>query len=167
MRNPRTVTRTVAIVLSVVAALGLTGCAPNPALDIAVSTGFVSRVETLANQGPADTDTDTDTEYYADADDWVVVHFEGNAEYTVEDAFRELEQTEYAADDALRNRELGLIDGNEVGGDSYDIYFVGFDRDPMWDALAPIFADAPLQWTSVELYDGLEDPDPITFSSGL
>jgi len=151
--------RVLGVLVGATLVLGITACSPNPAADIAISNGLITQLGKLA----AD---DTDTDYYAAADDWVVVHFASNSEYSAGDAFRQLEDTEYAADDALNDDGLGLIDGNEVGGDSYDIYFVGFDRDHMWEALAPVFAAAPLQWTSVELYDGLEDPDPVTFSSG-
>lgn len=162
MQSAKPIRRVLVTLVGAVLVLGMTGCSPNPATDIAVSNGLIAQLGRLA----ASDDTDTDSDYYAAADDWVVVHFASNSEYSADDAFRQLEDTEYAADDALSDDGLGLIDGNEVGADSYDIYFVGFDRDHMWEALAPIFAAAPLQWTSVELYDGLEDPDPITFSSG-
>ena len=158
MEIARPVKSALVILASVIVAIGVTGCTPNPAGDVAVANGLVSRLVDLS--------AETDADFYASADDWVIVHFESNPEYTVDEAFQELESTEYIADDALQDEGLGQIDGNEIGQDSYDIYFVGFDRDPMWEALAPIFADASLQWTSVELYDGLEDPDPITFSSG-
>jgi len=94
------------------------------------------------------------------ADDWIIVHFVDNDSYTSSEAFDQLFDTETAADEALYFADQGWIDGNEIGGGSYDLYFTGYDTDAMWDLLEPVFAEAPLAWTSVELLDGLEDESP-------
>jgi hypothetical protein len=69
-------------------------------------------------------------------------------------------ETELAADEALAAADAGWIDGNEVGDFGYELYFVGDDAEEMWSALEPVFADAPVPWTRVELRDGLDDPAP-------
>jgi hypothetical protein len=94
-------------------------------------------------------------------DDWVVLRFEAGEAATAYEAFESLAATEIAGDDALQLLEAGWIDGNEFVDDSYDVYFVGPDRRIMWEVLEPIFADAPVPWTSVELRRGLEDEAPV------
>jgi hypothetical protein len=94
-------------------------------------------------------------------DDWVVLRFEADESASAYEAFESLAATEIAGDDALQLLEAGWIDGNEFGEDSYDVYFVGPDRRIMWEVLEPIFAEAPVPWTSVELRRGLEDAAPV------
>jgi hypothetical protein len=94
-------------------------------------------------------------------DDWVVLRFAAGPDGSAYDAFESLAATESAGDDALQLLEAGCIDGNEFGDDSYDVYFVGPDRRIMWEVLEPIFAGAPVAWTSVELRRGLEDVAPV------
>jgi hypothetical protein len=94
-------------------------------------------------------------------DDWVVLRFEAGESASAYEAFESLAATETAGDDALQLLEAGWIDGNEFGEDSYDVYFVGPDRRIMWEVLEPIFAEAPVPWTSVELRRGLEDAAPV------
>ncbi len=68
---------------------------------------------------------------------------------------------EVAADQALQIAGIGMIDGNEVGRGTYDMYFAGTDRNAMWDIIEPVLAQAPEAWTTAELRDGLDDPSPI------
>lgn len=96
----------------------------------------------------------------AGGDDWVVVSFADDAETMPVGAMDLLLDTEMAADEALADAGAGFIDGNEIGDGSYDLYFVGDDSAEMWRVLEPVFAEAPVPWTSVQLLDGLEDPDP-------
>ncbi len=91
-------------------------------------------------------------------DHWVVVTYpvlEGDPAMMV------LLDTETAADEALQDAGAGVIDGNEVGQGVYDMYFVGADRQAMWDVLEPILDDGDVAWTKAELRDGLDDPTPI------
>lgn len=69
-------------------------------------------------------------------------------------------ETELKADEALAEANAGWIDGNDVGAFGYELYFVGSEVNSMGDALEPVFSDAPVRWTRVELRNGLEDPDP-------
>lgn len=93
--------------------------------------------------------------------EWVVVT------YTLEpgspaEAMDVLLETEQAADEALQRAGAGLIDGNEIGEDEYELYFVGPDRERMWQVLEPVLAKAPLKWSRVELFRVLgEDPDEV------
>lgn len=72
----------------------------------------------------------------------------------------ELLDTEMAADAALAEAGLGWIDGNEIGDESYDLYFAGSDAAAMWCVLEPVLEDGPVAWTYAELRETLEDPDP-------
>lgn len=89
-----------------------------------------------------------------DPDNWVVISFDSARAMSV------LLHTELAADKALRQAGAGSIDGNEVGQGEYDLYFVGQDRDEMWRLLKPIFDKASVEWSRVELRDGLKDKHP-------
>jgi hypothetical protein len=91
---------------------------------------------------------------------WVVVTFGGTDKTMPSDLMGALFDTEIEADAALQESGLGWIDGNETGDHQYDLYFAGDDRHAMWAALEPIFAAAPVRWSSVELRDGLEDEYP-------
>lgn len=102
--------------------------------------------------------------YDGTGDDWVVVI------YAVDDGgfdpMLELLDTEMAADAALYEAGAGWIDGNDIGSESYDLYFMGDDADVMWAVLEPVLAEAPVAWTAVELRDGLTDPDPTILTNG-
>ena len=98
------------------------------------------------------------------ADDWVVVHYDHESWDASLDVLDVLLETELAADEALAAANLGWIDGNEVGEQSYDIYFVGYDHVEMWATLEPIFAAAPLRWTRVELRNSLEGEATVELS---
>ena len=100
----------------------------------------------------------------AEPDHWVVVTFSDTGDRLDLDTMDSLLETELAADDALQAAEAGWIDGNEIGDKRYDLYFVGHDHDEMWAVLEPIFASAPIEWSRVELRDGLEDPAPVVVS---
>ncbi|MGQ7310185.1 hypothetical protein ACUOFU_00660 [Microbacterium arabinogalactanolyticum] len=93
-------------------------------------------------------------------DDWVVVVFDDTDlefDLGIMDALLE---TELAADDALTEAGLGMIDGNEIGDHSYELYFVGGDGEAMWRVLEPVFEDAPVPWTRVAIRSGFEDDAP-------
>ena len=92
------------------------------------------------------------------ADHWVVVTYDVVDE---DPAMMLLLDSELAADEALQAAGAGFIDGNEVGQGTYDMYFVGSDREELWSVLEPILADAPESWVRVEMRDGLEDQTPI------
>lgn len=100
----------------------------------------------------------------ARADHWVVVRFDATLEASDLDVMDVLVDTELAADEALRAAGAGYIDGNEIGGGQYDLFFVGADRAAMWAILEPVFASAPVSWTRVELRDGSEDPTPTVIT---
>ncbi|GLI28526.1 hypothetical protein ARHIZOSPH14_27680 [Agromyces rhizosphaerae] len=104
---------------------------------------------TLAGAGPG----------AADASAWVVVSFEGDEQFDL-GLMDALLPTELEADSALNRAGAGRIDGNDIGDHGYELYFVGDDADEMWEILGPVFAEAPVRWTGVELRDGLEDPSP-------
>lgn len=95
-----------------------------------------------------------------DPGDWVVVTFDGTDQEFDAGVMDALLETEVAADEALQSADAGWIDGNEIGNHQYDIYFAGYDREAMWRVLEPIFEEAPMAWTRVELRAGLEDPAP-------
>ncbi|MWC00385.1 hypothetical protein [Agromyces seonyuensis] len=99
-------------------------------------------------------------------DGWVVVAFEGTDEEFDLGIMDTLLETELAADEALAAADAGWIDGNDVGEHGYELYFVGQDAAAMWRVLEPVFADAPVPWTRVELRDGLEDENPVMLSQG-
>ena len=123
--------------LALVAVVALAGCA--------VRFGFVV----------GDPDEDAVS---GEGDQWAVVTFRDTGSgVNLMDA---LEDTELAADDALAAAGAGVLDGNEVSGDTYELYFVGEDRRAMWQVLEPVFADAPVHRSTVELRDGLDDPNP-------
>lgn len=94
-----------------------------------------------------------------DQDDWVVVTFEGDAEFDGE-LMDSLLETEVAADDALQAAEEGALDGNEIGDGVYQLFFVGADRFRMWAVLRPVMDQAPVKWQTAELLNGLEDREP-------
>jgi hypothetical protein len=95
-----------------------------------------------------------------DAEQWVVVTFGGAEEPMPAGWMDALLPVEMAAVEALEGSGLGTIDGNEIGQYEYELYFVGSDAADMWEVLAPVFEEAPVAWTRVELRDGLEDPAP-------
>ena len=95
-----------------------------------------------------------------EADAWVVIHFSGTSDNFDLDTMDALLGTETAADEALQSSDSGWIDGNDIGNHEYNLYFNGYDRDVMWGILEPIFAQAPVSWTSVELRTGLDDDQP-------
>lgn len=102
------------------------------------------------------------TKARAEPDDWVIVRFEARDRFDTA-VMNALLNTEMAADAALQDAGAGWIDGNEVGGHSYDLYFVGADRNAMWAILRPIIDQAPASWSSVELRHGLDDAKPTVF----
>ena len=93
-------------------------------------------------------------------DAWVVVTFADTNDRFDLGVFGAMIGYEVAADAALQAAGVGWIDGNEIGDYQYDLYFSGTDSAAMWEVLEPVFADAPLHWTSVELRDGLDDKNP-------
>ena len=96
-------------------------------------------------------------------DAWVVVMFEDRpAEFDV-GLMDALLETELAADEALGLADAGAIDGNDVGANGYELYFIGDDPRVMWQVLEPVFAAAPVAWTHVELRNGLDDTSPTVF----
>ncbi|MGC5225339.1 hypothetical protein ACPW96_22475 [Micromonospora sp. DT81.3] len=74
-------------------------------------------------------------------------------------------ETELAADQALADAGAGWIDGNEVGNSTYELYFIGEDPELTWNMLEPVFAEAPVAWTQVELRNGLEYTAPTVLNS--
>lgn len=70
--------------------------------------------------------------------------------------------TALAADTALGDAAAGAVGGNEEADGEYRLSFVGPDRHRMWQILEPIFAEGPLKWSRVELFqDPGEDPDQV------
>lgn len=133
-------TRRLLVVFVAAASLLLSGCA----------VAFLSVVDDGAEAGTNETDSD-----------WVVVTYTLNAQSPT-DAMDVLLETEMAADAALAAAGAGPIDGNEVGGGEYQLHFVGADRHQMWQVLEPVLAQAPLEWSRVELLRTLgEDPDEV------
>lgn len=136
-----------------VAALFTAGCAIR---DVPAETPI---------SAPTPSAIDTAEEAVAPASDaWVVVTFEDrdvDFDLSLMDAMLE---TELAADEALATADAGWIDGNDVGAGEYALYFVGADAERMWEILEPVFEEAPVMWTRVELRDGYEDPSPRTIT---
>jgi hypothetical protein len=97
-------------------------------------------------------------------DHWVVVTFGGTEAQFDLDTMGSMLATELAADEALQAAEAGWIDGNDVGDYQYDLYFVGYDREEMWALLEPVFESAPIEWSRVELRDGLSDPSAVVLT---
>ncbi|PTW90591.1 hypothetical protein C8A06_0282 [Microbacteriaceae bacterium MWH-Ta3] len=95
-----------------------------------------------------------------EADAWVVVTFADRNDRFDLEVLGAMIEYELAADAALQVAGVGWIDGNDIGNYQYDLYFSGTDSAAMWEILEPVFAEAPLQWTSVELRDGLDDENP-------
>lgn len=104
-------------------------------------------------------DDDDATADHPDDDAWVMVVFETRNSSAAE-LMAALESTECRAAEGLELAGLGTIDGNDVGEDGYELYFVGTDAAAMWKVLEPIFARAPASWDRVELLKGLKDPRP-------
>lgn len=98
------------------------------------------------------------------SDAWVVVKFEERGVDFDLSLMESMLETELAADEALAAADAGWIDGNDVGAGEYVLYFVGVDAERMWEVLEPVFDDAPVMWTRVELRNGLEDPSPRTIT---
>lgn len=92
-------------------------------------------------------------------DDWVVVTYSGASESST-GLMDALEGSEREADQALQRAEAGAIEGNDVGDNEYQLYFVGADRDAMWGIVQPILERAPVKWDRVRLMHGVEDPNP-------
>jgi len=157
--NHRQLGRALSVIALVVSIPAIVACSP-----LSAAKSSVDWMRGALEDSPVG---DVDESYGSDFDDWVIVHFADNDDYSSKDAFDQLFDTETVADEALWEHEAGLIDGNEFGTGSYDIYFVGEDRATMWEVLEPVFDDAPLAWTSVELFDGLEDPAPTLISPEL
>ncbi len=78
-----------------------------------------------------------------------MVTFGGTADQFDLEVFDALLGTENAADEALKGAGAGWIDGNQIGDHQYDVYF----------------ANAPADWTRIELRDGLNDVDATVFTS--
>ena len=95
---------------------------------------------------------------------WVVVRYEDRPDEFDGNLMEALLETELAADHALADSNTGWIDGNEVGDSTYELYFVGEDPQLMWDVLEPVFSQAPVSWTRVELRNGLQDPAPTVLN---
>ena len=100
-----------------------------------------------------------------DTDAWVVVIFEDRPEEFDGNLMEALFETEMRADEALAEANAGWIDGNDFGAHAYELYFVGEDVNVMWAALEPVFREAPVAWTRVELRNGLDDPTPTVITA--
>jgi len=135
--------RALAAAMVVLGAIGLTACAGDPLAP------------TTASQPTDSVEAVMSTEH------WVVVTFGGQEAWMSGDLLDQLLPTEMAADEALTESGVGYIDGNDIGANEYQLYFVGEDRQELWAVLEPIFAAAPVQWTKVSLMASLDDPDPI------
>lgn len=98
------------------------------------------------------------------SDEWVVVTFGGATEALPVGWMDQVLPIEGAAIEALEESGVGYIDGNEIGGHGYELYFVGEDRHAVWSALEPVFRGSPIPWTRVELRDELEDPNPVVLT---
>jgi len=134
--------RTVLAVLALFTSGLLAACAP--------ATSTVPTSDESDSQGSEGDDTA-----------WVVVMFENREDEFDVNLMEALFETEMAADEALQIAEAGWIDGNDVGANGYELYFTGRDPKAMWQVLEPVFAQAPVAWTRVELRTGLEDPAPV------
>ncbi len=99
-----------------------------------------------------------------EANDWVTVTFAGTNDEFDLGVMDALADTETAADEALQSSGAGWIDGNDIGEHEYNLYFNGYDRAVMWGILEPIFADAPLSWSRVELRGGLDTDEPTVIT---
>jgi hypothetical protein len=97
-------------------------------------------------------------------DEWVVVTFEDREDVFDLSLMEAMLATELAADEALAAADAGHIDGNEIGAGEYALFFVGPDADRIWGLIRPVFDDAPIQWTRVELMEGLDDSSPVTIT---
>ncbi|MFJ4173447.1 hypothetical protein [Microbacterium sp. NPDC089696] len=98
------------------------------------------------------------------ADGTVLVLFRGRDEEFDLGLMDDMLQTELAADAALQEAGAGWIDGNAIGRGEYQLYFIGEDPERMWEIIEPIFADAPIAWSRVELWDGLDDDAPVVIT---
>ena len=92
--------------------------------------------------------------------DWVVVAFDTSGPGHPATSMAMI-RAELRAATALQQAGLGVIDGNEAGRHSYDLYFTGADAEAMWAVLAAKIDDAPYAWKRAELRDGLNDHDPV------
>ncbi|WP_147424076.1 hypothetical protein [Microbacterium sp. AG1240] len=127
----------------------LSGCAP-----------LVTWTEPPAAPAAGATPVESVAPAEGEGDDWVVVSFDDREAESDLDPMDELLETELAADQALADADAGWIDGNDVGDGTYELSFVGDDTEEMWMLLEPVFADAPVPWSEVRLYDGFDDPTP-------
>ncbi len=90
------------------------------------------------------------------ADEWVVVTYADTEAKFSTHSMDALEETELEADEALSEAGLGMIDGNEIGDHSYQLFFAGSDRHRMWGVLEPILEKAPIRWSRVELFTSID-----------
>ncbi|MFJ6678783.1 hypothetical protein ACIQLK_06605 [Microbacterium sp. NPDC091382] len=150
--SPRAL-RLPAAMLFLAAGAALSACSPMSLLQM--------RLSDVTGESDPDTSAEIIEESDPGAGDaWVTVSFEVNEEEFDVDLMDALFETELAADEALLDAGAGQIDGNGAGVGGYDLYFVGDDTAEMWRVLEPVFADAPVPWTRVELSDGLDDASP-------
>lgn len=150
MSYRRLATRSAVLVLAFIPLTLLVGCARG----LPQSSPLSSAVE------PSSTPLDAAASAPVSVEDRVIVRFEDRPAEFDPSAMDLLLDTELKADDALTAAGAGWIDGNDVGAYEYELYFVGDDADVMWKILEPVFADAPIPWTHVELHHGRDDPSP-------
>ena len=98
------------------------------------------------------------------AEDLVLVVFALKEEFGPENLLDTMLPVEEHASTALDVAGLGYLDGNDVGGQEYSLYFYGVDREAMWKRLEPIMATAPYPLARVELWPPGEDATPRVLS---
>lgn len=142
-------TRIAALVAAMLAGVTLAGCVvtpPAPTPHLAYADELEEHWEDVPDDLADDATimmTFTDLPDAADAAAWDAM------------LARELE-----AGDALMAAGVGYLDGNGSDGVVYDVFFVGSDHEAMWAIVEPVYADAPIAWSSVMMWASAEDMEP-------
>jgi hypothetical protein len=93
-------------------------------------------------------------------DEFVTVTFALESEFGDDELLEQMWPIEEQAIEALESAGLGTIDGDDVGGHEYSLWFYGADREAMWDVLEPIMRTAPLPLSRVALWPAGDDTEP-------
>ena len=137
----------VAATIALASVMGLSGCVAMPPRTVAPE--HVEEVVEQWDQVDASVDGDAS----------VILSFDLPAD--VDDAtWDAMLDLELVAGDALLAADAGYLDGNGTDGVVYDVFFYGLDHEDMWAILEPVYADAPIAWSTTQLWERWDDAAP-------
>ncbi|QCR18740.1 hypothetical protein [Agrococcus sp. SGAir0287] len=141
-----------ALATTMLAAAALSGCVLLPPQQT-IPTAHLADGDELAEYWD-----DVPEEVQGDAS--IVMTFTDVPAADDEAAWEALTTLEMEAGVALVDAGVGYLDGNGSDGVVYDVFFYGLDHEAMWDVVEPIYADAPIAWSSVTMWDSFEATEP-------